>query len=82
MIEKEAQKGKRKILSHKQPKEKKHLLLLSYGCVWLLLVLHSEFENLFLLVGSIDVLQEENKQLSSELLIFMEKVEWLSSQLL
>lgn len=43
-------------------------------------VLLSEFEKPLLLVGSINVLQEENKQLSTEMLIFMEKVEWSSFQ--
>ena len=40
----------------------------------------SESEKPLLLVGSINVLQEENKQLSTEMLIFIEKVEWPSSQ--
>lgn len=38
------------------------------------------FEKLLLLVGSINVLLEKNKQLSTELLVFMEKVKWDSFQ--
>lgn len=50
------------------------------SCGWPFWVLLSESEKPLLLVGSINVLQEENKQLSTEMLIFIEKVEWPSSQ--
>lgn len=75
---KEALKEKRKILSHKQPEVNKPVLFLPGRWGWLLLVLHSESEKLLWLVGSINVLQEKDKQLSTELLMFMEKVERLS----
>lgn len=48
------------------------------SCGWPFSVLLSESEKPLLLVGSINVLQEENKQLSTEMLIFIEKVEWPS----
>lgn len=77
---KEDLKEKRKILSHKQPEVKKSVLFLPGCCGWLLLVLHPESEKLLWLVGSINVLQEKDKQLSTELLMFMEKAERLSFQ--
>lgn len=77
---KEALQEKKKNPFSQTARGEKACVIPAWALGWLLLVLHPEAEKLPWLVGSINVLQEKDKQLSTELLMFMEKVERLSFQ--